>query len=55
MNRTRSFFFVCAGLFGIALLLPRPAAAAWPTDPSEPRRVLRRAPDLSYATSVWVA
>ena len=33
MNGARSFFSVCAGLLGLALLLPRPATAAWPTDP----------------------
>ena len=33
MHKARAFFFVCAGLLGLALLLPRPAAAAWPTDP----------------------
>ena len=27
-------FFICAGLLGLALLLSRPAVAAWPTDPT---------------------
>lgn len=26
-------FFVCAGILCLALVLPRTAAAAWPTDP----------------------
>jgi len=34
MRKARAFFFVCAGLLGLVLLLPRPAAAAWPTDPT---------------------
>jgi hypothetical protein len=34
MRNTRAFVFVCAGLLGLALLLPRPAAATWPTDPA---------------------
>ena len=31
MHNPRAFFFVCAALLGLALLLPRPAAANWPT------------------------
>jgi predicted lipoprotein with Yx(FWY)xxD motif len=34
MHKARALFFVCAGLLGLALLLPHPAAAAWPTDPT---------------------
>jgi predicted lipoprotein with Yx(FWY)xxD motif len=33
MRRAEALSFVCAGLLGLALLLPRPAAAAWPSDP----------------------
>jgi len=33
MREVRAFF-VCAGLLCLALLLPRPVAAAWPTDPT---------------------
>jgi predicted lipoprotein with Yx(FWY)xxD motif len=33
MHKARTFV-VCAGLLGLALLLPRPAAADWPTDPN---------------------
>ncbi len=33
MHKARSLFFACAGLLGLALLLQRPATAAWPTDP----------------------
>jgi hypothetical protein len=32
MHKAGMLFFVCAGLLGLALLLPRPAAA-WPDDP----------------------
>jgi hypothetical protein len=32
MDKARTLFFVCAGLLGLSLLLPRPAAADWPTD-----------------------
>ena len=35
MHKARAFIFACAGLLGVALLLPRPAVAAWPTDPTE--------------------
>ena len=35
MHRLGAFFLSRAALLGLALLLPRPAAAAWPTDPSE--------------------
>ena len=34
MQKARAFFFVCAGLLALALLLPCPAAAAWPRDPN---------------------
>ena len=34
MRNPRAFVIVCAGSLGLALLLPRPAAAAWPTDPA---------------------
>ena len=33
MDKARAFFSVCAALLGLAPLLPRPAAAAWPSDP----------------------
>ena len=33
MRKAANCSFVCAGLLGLALLLPRPAAAAWPSDP----------------------
>ena len=33
MHKVGAFLFVCAGLLALALLPPRPAAAAWPTDP----------------------
>jgi hypothetical protein len=33
MHQARSHFFAFAGLLGLALLLPRPAAAAWPNSP----------------------
>ena len=33
MHKAGAFFFFCAGLLGVAHLLPRPAVAAWPTDP----------------------
>jgi hypothetical protein len=33
VHKAGAFFFVCAGLLGLALLLPRSAAAAWPADP----------------------
>jgi len=33
MHKARAFFFVCAVSVGLALLLPYPATAAWPTDP----------------------
>ena len=33
MKNARAYCGVCAGLLGLALLLPNPAAAAWPTDP----------------------
>ena len=33
MHSARAFVFVCAGLLGVGLLLPRFAAADWPTDP----------------------
>lgn len=33
MHKAGAFFFIWAGLLGPALLLPRPATAAWPTDP----------------------
>jgi predicted lipoprotein with Yx(FWY)xxD motif len=33
MHMARTFLFVCAALLGPALLVPRPTAAAWPTDP----------------------
>ncbi len=42
MHKATAFFFVCAGLLGLALLLPRPAAAAWPTDPTRERADLHR-------------
>ena len=32
MRKARAFFFVSAGVLGLALLLPRPATATWPTD-----------------------
>ena len=34
MQKAGASIFVCAGLFALVLLLPRPAAAAWPTDPT---------------------
>ena len=34
MHEARAFFFVYAGVFLLALLLPRPAGATWPTDPT---------------------
>ena len=33
MKNVRAYCDVCAGLLGLALLLPHPAAAAWPTSP----------------------
>jgi hypothetical protein len=33
MRKARTIFFVCSGLLGLAPLQPRPATAAWPTDP----------------------
>ena len=33
MHKVGAWSFICVGLLGLALLLPRPAAAAWPTDP----------------------
>jgi hypothetical protein len=33
MHKARAFFLVCAGVLGLAHLLPRPATAAWPSDP----------------------
>jgi hypothetical protein len=33
MHKARAVFFACAGLFGLALLLPRSTSAAWPTNP----------------------
>ena len=33
MHKATAFFVVCAGLFALALLLPR-SAAAWPDDPN---------------------
>ena len=33
MYKARAFLSVYAGLLGLALLLPRPSAAAWPTNP----------------------
>ena len=33
MHKASAFFVVCAALLGFGLLLPRPAAADWPTDP----------------------
>jgi hypothetical protein len=33
MHKARAFFFVCAGLLGLALLLPHTAGAAWPDNP----------------------
>jgi hypothetical protein len=33
MRKARVLFFICMGLLALALLLPRPATAAWPVDP----------------------
>jgi len=34
MHKAGAFFLVCAWSLGVVLLLPRPATAAWPTDPA---------------------
>ena len=35
MHKAGAFSFASAGLLGLAFLLPRPAVAAWPTDPTD--------------------
>ena len=52
MHKARAFFVVCAGLLGLALLLPRPAAAAWPTDPLVNVPLCTATGDQDYPTSV---
>jgi hypothetical protein len=34
VDRSRSWFIVCAGLFSLSLFLPCSASSAWPTDPT---------------------
>ena len=34
MHKAGALFFLCAGLLALALTMPRPAAATWPTDPT---------------------
>ncbi len=51
MHKSGSFF-VCAGLLGLALLLPRSAAAAWPADSLVNVSLCTATGDQCYPTSV---
>ena len=52
MFRAGAFIFVCAWLLALALLLPPPAAAAWPTNPTVNVPVCTAGGDQDYPTSV---
>ena len=52
MHKARAFFFVCAGLLALAFLLPRPAAAAWPTNPHVNVPLCTATGDQTYPQSV---
>jgi hypothetical protein len=52
MHKAGTFSFVCAGLLGLALLLPRPTAAAWPADPLVNVPLCTATSDQDYPISV---
>jgi opacity protein-like surface antigen len=52
MHKASAFFFVCAGLAGLAFLLPRPAAAAWPIDPAVNVSLCTATGEQTYSQSV---
>jgi hypothetical protein len=52
LHKAGAFVFVCAALLGPALLSPRPAAAAWPSDPNENVPVCTTAHEQDYPASV---
>jgi hypothetical protein len=51
MHKARTFL-VCAGLLGLAFLMPRPAAADWPNDPTVNVPLCTAVGDQYYPTSV---
>ena len=52
MHKAGRSLFVCAGLLGLAFLLPRPTAAAWPSDPLVNLPVCTAGNDQSSPTAV---
>jgi hypothetical protein len=52
LHKTRAFVLLCAAVSGLALLVPRPATAAWPADPAVNVPACTAADDQDYSASV---